>query len=168
MTDHDNKLTLAAYVQERISELQKTSGISTPLGPVPGAREVRTLTLIAGGELRMAIDKVGTFARLLHCDPHELMRLALKQFFEEDDMRLILDTGAHAAGVDRNEAWAAVTATAANLRMVLADLDETTAAVDRLTRRVGENFERVHTIAIQIEKVAARLNDSKTPTPPAA
>lgn len=168
MTDHDNKRTLADYVQERITDLQKVEGIATPLSPEPTARQARTLTLIARGELKMALDKVGAFAGLLQCDPHELMRLALEQFFGEEDMRLVLDTGAYAARVDRTEAWAAVTATAVNLRMVLDDLDQTTAAVDRLTRRVGENFERVHTIAIQIEKVAARLNDSKTPTPPAA
>jgi hypothetical protein len=143
MPDQNSKKSLANFVEERLETLRDRKTLDE-IARQAAYRSPNMLAMVVAEETKVALDRVPDLARALECDPRELMRLALHQFFSESNVELILSIGA--ADAERSDdAGPRAATTPAILKDIQRDLREVRSTLPELlgvTNRQGNRLER--------------------------
>jgi hypothetical protein len=168
MTSQPTVSPLAALVAKRIEELQSRRS-QKEIAAAAGFASPNFITMIKTGDAKLPLERVVALARALEVDEHQLMRMAMRQIYDEDLMRLIEASLVPVAAVTANSPSHSVSAKELDqlsLEAVLAriragllrhDLTPTKKLLGNVRNRVDRVEQGLVELVGELDDVLARL-----------
>jgi transcriptional regulator with XRE-family HTH domain len=84
----NHTIDLAKFVGDRVEELKGVK-LQGEIAREAGYKSPNMITMIKQGNAKVSIDRVPDLAKALECDPAQLLRLALAQFYTDATVKVL-------------------------------------------------------------------------------